>query len=51
MAEFELRLTALYPEARYLEIVINFRRIDAQHEALTLAFTEQISYQPYTTHT
>ena len=51
MAELKLRLTALHLEERYHEVVINFRRIDAQHEALTLAFTEQISYQPYTTHT
>ena len=34
MAELELRRPVLHPEARYLEVVVGFRRIDAQHKAL-----------------
>ena len=34
MTELELRLSILHPETRYLEVVIDFRRIYAQHEAL-----------------
>ena len=51
MAELKHRLAALHPEARYLEVVICLGRIDTEHEALALAFTEQISYRPYTKHT
>ena len=34
MTELELGLPILHPETRNLEVVIGFRRIDAQHEAL-----------------
>ena len=34
MAELELRLSVLHPEARNAEVVIGLRRIDAKHEAL-----------------
>ena len=38
MVELKHRPPALHPEPRYLEIVINFRRIDTKHEAYSDLF-------------
>ena len=38
MAEFELRHTIFHPEARNLEVVVRFRRIDTKHEAYSDLF-------------
>ena len=44
MAELRHRLAALHPKARYLEIVIRFSRIDAQHEALPNLATVLVTF-------